>query len=59
MSEPEPERRTTTAAIYADDLDYLKRVQLRASDGEGKWLPMVDVIHELIRLARETAGEEA
>jgi len=39
--------------VYADDLAWLKRLQLEVSQKRGKWIPLPDIIRELIAPGRE------
>lgn len=47
---------TTTIEVYRDDHTYLKRRQREVSSERGAWIPMADVMRELIEAAVK-AGE--
>lgn len=52
------EERRTTVAVYASDLERLKAKQRRLSADRDEWVPIFDLIREMINAA-ETAGEGA
>lgn len=53
----EPERRTSVS-IYVSDLERLKRKQRYVSNNRDEWVPMFDLIRDMIN-ALESAGEGA
>jgi hypothetical protein len=49
--EPGGGQRVTTVNLYSDDLAWLKQYQLQVSGRAKKWLPMPDIIRELVQAA--------
>jgi hypothetical protein len=52
------ERRRTTVSIYDSDLERLKSMQRRVSADRDEWVPVFDLIHEMLDAA-ERKGEGA
>ena len=49
---------TTTLQVYKADADWLKTRQRQVSfTTERGWIPMFDLVHELIEFVREAEGE--
>lgn len=46
----------TSVAVYRDDLEWLKRQQLRMSAQLGEQQPMAEVLRALIEAAKSTGG---
>jgi len=45
--EPEQEGRTSLS-IYLSDHAWLKKRQLAVSDKRGEWVPLFDLVHDLV-----------
>jgi hypothetical protein len=62
-SESNPERDTTTLQVYKADAEWLKTRQRQASfttqsGMRSRWIPMFDLVHELIEYVREAESGE-
>jgi len=55
--EPGPERRTSIS-IYASDLTWLKKQQLKISQQHGEWIPMFDLIHSMRTIVERIYNNE-
>jgi hypothetical protein len=59
MEDMEPEQeRQISLKIYESDHAWLKRRQLGVSDQRGEWVPLFDLVHDLITFVQAFEAAE-